>query len=52
MTIIEAGIGNLPFPTDSHDAGAILKCPYRFSGDRSNKPTPGENLKDMIFLMK
>jgi hypothetical protein len=44
MTIIGAGIGNLP--TDSHDSGASLKCPHRFSRDRSNKPTPGENLKD------
>jgi len=50
MTIIGAYIGNLP--TDSHDAGASLKCPYRFSRDRGNKPTPGENLKHMIFLMK
>jgi hypothetical protein len=51
MTIIGAGIGNLPFPTEySHDAGVSLKRPYRFSRDRSNKPTPGD--EGMIFLIK
>ena len=53
MTIIGAGIGNLPFPIEcSHDAGVSLIRPYRFSRDWSYKPTPGENLEGMIFLTK
>ena len=37
MTIIGAGIGNLPSPTEySHDADVCLKRPYRFSRDRNN----------------